>query len=152
MYKRATIAKRYLATWFVPDVLATMPIASLMGLFINTMGSNNSLQSVKLLRCHCCCAVSPFDRAWCCAVHPSEYFEEGFSSVCSIRQTTKELFAYCVLAKHEKPVQPPAAQSRAFLPSLWSPKTSQTQLFVQNPSGGWPISGANRSRHAFVPL
>ncbi|CAM9342701.1 unnamed protein product, partial [Hapterophycus canaliculatus] len=51
VYRRATIAKRYLTTWFVPDVLATMPIASLMGLFINTVGSKNSLQTVKLLRC-----------------------------------------------------------------------------------------------------
>lgn len=47
--KRATIARRYLSTWFVPDVLGTVPIATLMGLFITTVGSN-SLQSVKLIR------------------------------------------------------------------------------------------------------
>ncbi len=53
VYKRATIARRYLSTWFVPDVLGTIPIASLMSMLFSTVGPKG-LQSVKLLRCICC--------------------------------------------------------------------------------------------------
>ncbi|CAN0559646.1 unnamed protein product, partial [Ectocarpus sp. 12 AP-2014] len=47
VYKRATIARKYVSTWFGPDVLGTVPFASLIGLFITTV---DSLQSVNFLR------------------------------------------------------------------------------------------------------
>ncbi|CAM9734706.1 unnamed protein product [Ectocarpus fasciculatus] len=47
VYKRATIARNYVSTWFGPDVLGTVPFASLVGIFITTV---DSLQSVKFLR------------------------------------------------------------------------------------------------------
>lgn len=49
--KRGTIARRYLSTWFVPDVLGTVPLASLTKVFIKTVASNSSSwQGVKLIR------------------------------------------------------------------------------------------------------
>lgn len=46
--KRRTIATKYLTTWFVPDLLGTIPLAQLVQLFIKTVSSN--LQGVKLIR------------------------------------------------------------------------------------------------------
>lgn len=48
--KRSTIANRYLYTWFVPDVLGTMPLESFTGIFINSDNSSSNLQGIKLLR------------------------------------------------------------------------------------------------------
>lgn len=49
VYQRPTIAKRYLTTWFIPDCLGTVPLASLIQIFIQTVSP--SVQGVKLIRC-----------------------------------------------------------------------------------------------------